>query len=86
MPGIGNLPRANIQERFLDRSFEIKIRGYMNRNFVFAVPKTQCALVPEKSKVIQKRDKLTIHLAKVNPKDNWYSLYKTKAVGEVEEL
>jgi hypothetical protein len=35
---------------------------------VFAVPKTQCALVPEKSKVIQKKDKIVIHLAKVNPR------------------
>lgn len=27
-PVIGTLPRANIEQRFLDRSFEVKIRVY----------------------------------------------------------
>jgi hypothetical protein len=60
----------------------VKVRGYLGRNFIFAVPKTQCVLVPEKSKVIQKRDRLVIHLGKTGSKDHWYTLYKSKAVGE----
>lgn len=86
LPGIGQLPKDNIQTRFLERSFEIKIRGYLGRNFVFAVPKTQGTINVEKSKLIQKADRLVVHLAKGNTKDNWYALYKQKAVGEADEL
>lgn len=84
LPGIGQLPKEQLETRFLERSFEVKIRGYLGRNFIFAVPKTQGVVNPEKSKLIQKADRLVIQLAKGNTKDNWYSLYRQKAVGEAD--
>ena len=86
LPGIGGVPSDKIETRFLERSFEIKIRGYNGKNFVFAVPKTQCNLVPEKSSIVKKQDKIVIHISKVSDKDHWYSLYKTKAIGETEDM
>ncbi len=70
----------------MERSFEVKIRGYLGRNFMFAVPRTQCPLVPEKSKVVQKANRLIIQLGKTGSKDHWYTLYRSKAVGEADEL
>lgn len=48
---------------------------------MFAVQRTQCQLVPEKSRYLQKKDKMVIILGKVSSKDNWFSLHKQKCVG-----
>lgn len=42
LQGIGKIPDSNIHSRFLDRSIEIKIYDYKGKNWIFAVPKTQC--------------------------------------------
>lgn len=62
--GIGSLPADKIVSRFLDRSFEIRIHDYQGKNWIFAVPKTQCHILTKTSKVTQKSDKLIISLGK----------------------
>jgi calcyclin binding protein len=79
---VGRLPRANIVERFLEWSFEVKIHDLKGRNWIFAVPKTQCLYRPKESKVIQKENKLIIVLAKNVSADNWMSLHKVRCIGE----
>lgn len=82
LEGIGKVPAANIHSRFLEWSIEVKINDYKGKNWIFAVPKTQCLLKPKESKVIQKENKLIISIAKNVEADNWFSLYKVKCVGE----
>ena len=43
--GIGAHPDDKIHSRFLDRSFEIKIFDFKGKNWIFAVPKTQCQIL-----------------------------------------
>ena len=82
LEGIGNLDKDKISSRFLDRSLEVKIHDYQGKNWVFAVPKTQCCILVKKSKVVQKPNKLIVHIAKMAEADNWHSLHKVKAIGE----
>ncbi len=82
LPGIGSVPAESITSRFLDRSVEIKIHGYNGKNWIFAVPKTQCCVLVKTSKVTQKADKLIISLGKMAESDNWFSLHKVKCIGE----
>jgi len=66
----------------LDRSLEIKINGYNGKNWIFAVPKTQCQVLVKISKVVQKADRLIIWVGKMAQNDNWFSLHKVKCIGE----
>jgi hypothetical protein len=43
--GIGAHTEDKIHARFLDRSFEIKIFDFKGKNWIFAVPKTQCQIL-----------------------------------------
>lgn len=70
--------------RFLDRSFEVKIYDFNGKNWIFAVPRTQCQILVKESKLIKKGDKLIVKIGKVAEGDNWFSLHKTKMVGEKE--
>ena len=74
-----------IESRFLEKSFEVKIRGYKGKNYVFAVPKTQCSLDPAKSSVTKKPHKLVVNIQKHSANDNWHSLYRSKAIGETDD-
>lgn len=85
LEGIGKVPAENITHRFLDWSIEVKIHDYKGKNWIFAVPKTQCLLKPKETKVIQKDNKLIISIAKNADADNWFSLYKVKCVGERDD-
>jgi len=62
----------------------VKILDFKGKNWIFAVPKTQCQILIKESKVIKKDDKLIIKLGKIAEGDNWFSLYKTRCVGEKE--
>lgn len=63
--GIGQHPDDKIHARFLDRSFEIKINDFKGKNWIFAVPKTQCQILVKDSKMLKKGDKLIIKLGKI---------------------
>lgn len=82
LEGIGKLSEDKIHSRFLDRSFEVKIYDYNGKNWIFAVPKTQCQIFIKESKVIKKDNQLIVKLGKIAEGDNWFSLHKTRCVGE----
>jgi hypothetical protein len=63
---------------------EIRIHDYKGKNWIFAVPKTQCSVLVRTSKVAQKTDKLIVSVGKMSEADNWFSLHKVKCVGEKE--
>ena len=84
LEGIGQHPEDKIHSRFLDRSFEVKIFDFRGKNWIFAVPKTQCQILIKDSKVLKKDNQLIIKLGKIAEADNWFSLYKTRCVGEKE--
>lgn len=60
----------------------MRIHDYKGKNWVFAVPRTQCHVKVAGCKVTQKKDKLIITIKKVADSDNWFSLHKTKCIGE----
>ena len=78
-------PKNFIVCRFFDRSFEIKILNYNGRNYAFAVPKLQYKIDPNNYTIVIKEDKINVNLRKANTKDNWHSLYKTKAIGDDDD-
>ena len=53
----------------------------MEKNWVFAVPKTQCKIDYQKSNIDIKAHKIIIWVKKVKKDDNWFSLHKQKTVG-----
>lgn len=60
----------------------MKIYGYQNKNWIFAVPKTQCQIRVGESKIIKKPNKIIISISKMADADNWHSLHKVKGVGD----
>lgn len=82
MPNIGAHPADKITSRFLDRSFEIRINEFNGKNWIFAVPKTQCLILTKSSKITVKPNKIIVSLAKMAEADNWFSLHKVKCIGE----
>lgn len=81
LPDIGAIPADKITSRFLDRSFEVRIHDYQGKNWIFAVPKTQCLILTKSSKVTVKPNKIIVSLAKMAEADNWFSLHKVKCIG-----
>lgn len=60
----------------------MRVHGYNGKNWLFAVPKTQCSILVKSSKVLQKPNKLIVSIAKIAESDNWFSLHKVKCIGE----
>jgi hypothetical protein len=58
------------------------VHDYQGKNWIFAVPKTQCLILTKNSKITQKPHKLIVSLAKMAEADNWFSLHKVKCIGE----
>ena len=81
---IKNLPREKISVAFKTRSFVLQVHDFNGHNFQFSVPRLQCHIKPEESSITVKSDSIQINLRKAKDDDNWWSLFKTKAVGEVE--
>ncbi|CAD8197814.1 unnamed protein product [Paramecium pentaurelia] len=78
---IAKHPLDKFQARFFERSFEIKIHDYQNKNWTFGVARTQCKLDSANSKFTLKGDKILITLRKVKKEDNWFSIHKQKTIG-----
>jgi len=66
------------------RSFEIFINDYKGANYTFAVPKLHCRILPPDCSFGFKSNNVVITLRKKRNGDNWWSLFKQKAVGEKE--
>lgn len=82
--GIGQHPKENIEVTFKERSFDVKIRKMNNKNYRFRVIKLQCKINPSQSYFTQKTNDIQVSLSKFKDDDNWYSLFKTMAVCEVD--
>ncbi|CAD8104902.1 unnamed protein product [Paramecium sonneborni] len=78
---IAKHPLEKFQARFFERSFEIKIHDYQNKNWTFGVARTQCKLDAANSKFTLKGDKILITIRKVKKDDNWFSIHKQKTIG-----
>mmetsp|Transcript_9972 Transcript_9972/g.15061 ORF Transcript_9972/g.15061 Transcript_9972/m.15061 type:complete len:113 (-) Transcript_9972:30-368(-) len=78
------IKREQITCTFEIRSFEILVHDYKGENYKFAVPKLHCRILPKDSSFGFKSNNIVITLRKKNLNDNWWSLFKQKAVGEKE--
>ena len=78
------LTKDQIKCTFENRSFEIFIENYKGQSYKFAVPKLHCRILPPDCSTGFKSNNVVITLRKKRNEDNWWSLFKAKAVGEVE--
>ena len=62
----------------------MRVLDYEGKNYQFTVPKLQCYIIPEECKYEVKANEISVSLRKAKNEDNWWSLYRTKAVGETE--
>ena len=76
------IKREQITTNFEIRSFEIYINDYKGQYFKFAVPKLHCKICPEDCSFGFKSNNVVVTLRKKKVDDNWWSLFKAKAVGE----
>lgn len=81
MKNVHKLPKERISARFLDRSFEIKIKDLGLKNLCFGVPVLHCSINTKESKYFLKENKMIICLRKMKKDDRWISLFKTKSIG-----
>lgn len=76
-------PADKITIEFKPRSFTLRVLDFKGQNYQFQVPKLQCSIKPEECSHTIKSDSVQITLRKAKDDDNWWSLFRTKAVGEV---
>ena len=60
----------------------MKVDDFKGENWQFTVPKTQCRILPQACTFSHKSSGLQLSLRKKETSDNWYSLFKSKAIGE----
>jgi hypothetical protein len=83
LKGIENLPKENIKATFTESSLEVKINNLNGLNYLFAVPRLDAQIVPDKSEALtDKEGNLIIRLRKAKEDDHWSYLFKQKYVGE----
>ncbi|TNV84438.1 hypothetical protein FGO68_gene16351 [Halteria grandinella] len=82
--GIGAHPKEKVFTEFKQRSFTIKVLDFKGVNYQFTVPRLQCKIAPQDCSFTLKTDSILITLRKFKDDDNWWSLFKSKAIGEVE--
>ena len=76
-------PAEKIMVEFKPRSFTLRVLDFKGQNYQFQVPKLQCFVKPEECSHTVKTDSIQITLRKAKDDDNWWSLFRSKAVGEV---
>ncbi|CAG9335622.1 unnamed protein product [Blepharisma stoltei] len=79
--GIGAHPKELISHEFGERYFGFSIRNFKGKNYKFFVPKLQCKINPEKSKIAIMSGSIRVSLYKDKENDNWFSLFKAKTIG-----
>lgn len=82
VPGIHNLSKDKIKLTYGQRCFDLWVLG--TESSTFGVRRLQCKIQPEHCKHTIKTDKLIVSLRKFKEDDHWWSLFKSKAIGEVE--
>ena len=81
---IKNHPKEKIITEFKTRSLTVRVLDYKGVNYQFSVPRLQCKVAPEACSFTVKSDSLVLNLRKFKDDDNWWSLFKSKAIGEVD--
>ena len=84
LEGVDLHPAEKFQVTFKPRSLEVIIRDFAGKNYAFRVPKLQNKIQPDQCSHSFKRNTLVLTLRKEKDEDNWWSLYKSKAVCEVD--
>ena len=80
---VKNHPKDKVTVEFKPRSFTLRVLDFKGQDYQFQVPKLQCYITPEECSYSIKSDSIQITLRKAKDDDNWWSLFRTKAVGEV---
>ena len=84
LDGVDLHPADKFQVSFKSKSFEVIVREYAGKNYIFRVPKLQNKILPDQCSLSFKRNTIVITLRKEKDEDNWWSLYKSKAVCEAD--
>lgn len=71
LEGVQDLPKANVACDFTPRSFELRITGLNGANVGLARSDLAHDIVPDKSRVRVKKDRVVIIMPKANPSDMW---------------
>ena len=82
LAGLDKHPKDKLKVDFQNRSFTVKVDDFKGENLQFTVPRLQCRILPQACTLSHKSSGLQINLRKKNTTDNWYSLFKSKAIGE----
>ena len=65
-----------------NRSFFVEVTNHKGVDYKFGVPRLQCRIIPDACSFQAKSGGLEIKLHKKRLADNWWSLFKQKAIGE----
>lgn len=65
-----------------NRSFFVEVTKFKGQDWKFGVPKLQCRIMPDDCSFQVKSSGLEIKLRKKRLADNWWSLFKQRAIGE----
>jgi len=82
LPGVGSIPKDQVQCDFAKDSFDLIIKDLNGKSYRLKKDKLEHDIVPEKSKVVIKADKVLVKLAKVKGEygsfDYWSKLTDPK--------
>ena len=84
LEGVEKHPKEKIAVSFKPRTFEVLVLDLKGKNYLFKVPKLQCKIKPDQSTYSLKSNTIVVTLFKEKEDDHWWSLFKTKAVCEVD--
>jgi calcyclin binding protein len=85
LPGIQNVPKENIVATFTEKSLDVRVKNVNGLNYMFAVPRLDAKIIPEKSEALAGKDgNLIIRLRKYKEDDHWSYLYQIRYAGETE--
>jgi len=83
LPGAESLSPAQLSLTMKRRQLEVKVDNLNNESYIFRVTRTHNKYVPDAISYVLKKDKIILKLTKENPKDNVFSLYRQKMVGDI---
>uniref|UniRef100_A0A0G4HSK4 CS domain-containing protein n=1 Tax=Chromera velia CCMP2878 TaxID=1169474 RepID=A0A0G4HSK4_9ALVE len=82
LEGVGSLDPSLVRCSFQKRSLELSVEDLKGKNYRFAVPLLQGEIDETKSSYSVKANRIVLFLRKANAEDHWFSLFKSKAIGE----
>lgn len=78
LPGVGALPRELVTAAFTPTSFDLRVHGLGGRNYRLTVPHLEKEIVPDRSKLVVGKSRVTLKLAKRHSWDFWSALAAKK--------